>query len=275
MEDNKQISLFEIDNVKSLLFCGDIHGEFAELVCKMERYGIQDSVIVVLGDCGIGFQKPGYYPHIYKKKLEKKLDKYNNIILCIRGNHDDPRYYDNPEYILNLPRLRTLPSNTLLKVMGYNILCIGGAISIDRDERIEYNDTKLKPNHPKCYWDNEGPIILDDILDIDCKVDIVLSHTSPISFDPPLFRGENSGVKEEILWEDILNTRNYLELINSRLKPKRWYYGHFHKSYSGSTGCTIWRCLDIMEIIEVPEKEPEVLGILPEEEKDKKKKKSS
>jgi hypothetical protein len=30
-----------------------------------------------------------------------------------------------------------------------------------------------------------------------------------------------------------------------------------------------------MEIIEVPEKEPEVLGILPEEEKDKKKKKSS
>lgn len=260
MEKDKLISVIELDGVKSLLLCGDIHGKFAELIVNLERYEIRDSAIIVLGDCGIGFENPGYYPHIYQKKLKKKLDKYNNIILCIRGNHDDPRYYDDPDFILDLPRIKTLPSNTILKTKGYNILCIGGAISIDREERIEDN-TKIKSKHPKCYWSDEKINYLDDIENIDCRVDIVCTHTAPISFDPPLFRDSEM---DEDLWEDILESRNYLEKINSSLKPKRWYYGHFHKSYSGSTGCTIWRCLGELELIEVPEKEPDVLGSISE-----------
>lgn len=262
MKENNQISIIEVNGVKDLYVCGDIHGEFAELVMNLERYGIQDSAIIILGDCGIGFENPGYYSHIYQKKLQKKLDKYNNIILCIRGNHDDPRFYDDPEFIPDIPRLRTLPSNTILDILGYNILCVGGAISIDREERIEYNNTKLKPKHPKCYWPEEKIICIDDVENLNHRVDIVLSHTAPISYDPPLFR--NSKMDEE-LWEDILESRNYLEKINSGLKPKRWYYGHFHKSYSGSTGCTIWRGLDCMEILRIPEREKDILGKLEED----------
>ena len=125
-ENNKQISIIEVNGVKDFYVCGDIHGGFAELVVNLERYNIQDSAIIVLGDCGIGFENPGHYQHIYKKKLEKKLDKYNNIILCIRGNHDDPRFYDNPEFIPDLPRVKTLPSNTILNILGYNVLGIHG-----------------------------------------------------------------------------------------------------------------------------------------------------
>lgn len=261
-ENNKQISIIEVNGVKDFYVCGDIHGNFAELVMNLERYDIQNSAIVILGDCGFGFENPGYYPHIYQKKLQKKLDKYNNVILCIRGNHDDPRFYDDPEFIPDLPRVKTLPSNTILNILEYSVLCIGGAVSIDRKDRIEFNNTKVKPGHPLCYWENEKIIYLDDIENLDCRVDIVLSHTAPISYDPPLYR--DSKMDEE-LWEDILESRNYLEKINSGLKPKRWYYGHFHKSYSGSTGCTVWRCLSEMEILNIPKKEKGVLGKLEEE----------
>lgn len=261
MKENRQISVIDIKGVKNLYVCGDIHGKFAELVVNLERYKIQDSAIIILGDCGFGFENPGYYPHIYQKKLKKKLDKYNNIILCIRGNHDDPRFYDDPEFIPDLPRIKTLPSNTLLNILGYSILCVGGAISIDRKDRIDEN-TKIKPDHPKCYWENEKIDYIEDIESIDCRVDVVLSHTAPISYDPPLFRDSRM---DEGLWEDILESRNYLEKINSRIKPKRWYYGHFHNSYSGSTGCTIWRCLSELEILEVPGKEKEILGKLDED----------
>ena len=146
--------------------------------------------------------------------------------------------------------------------MGYNILCIGGGVSTDRDERIEYNNTKVKPKHPLCYWENEKIDYIDDIEDIPCRVDVMLTHTAPISFDPPLLRNENM---DKELWEDILESRNYLERINSRIKPTRWYYGHFHKSYSGSTGSTIWRGLAEMEIIQLPEKEKNTLGFISDE----------
>ena len=260
-KESKQINVIELEGVKDVYFCGDIHGNFAELVLKMERYKIKDSAVIILGDCGFGFENPGHYLHYYKKKLEKKLELYNNIILCIRGNHDDPRYFDDPEFIPDIPRLKTLNSNTLLKVLRYNILCIGGAISIDRKDRIKEN-TKIKSEHPKCYWENEKIDFIDDVEDIPCRVDIVLSHTAPISFDPPLFRNE---WMDEKLWEDILESRNYLERINSRIKPSRWYYGHFHKSYSGSTGSTIWRCLEELEIVQLPEKEKDILGIISDE----------
>lgn len=275
---NDTVSVLELENVKDIYLCGDIHGEFAELVCKMERYKIQDSVVIVCGDCGFGFENSGYYPHIYEKKLERKLIKYNNIILCIRGNHDDPRYFDDPEYIpTEMTRLRTLPSNTLLKVCRYNILCIGGAISIDREERIEFNKT-LKPKKPKVYWPEEKIIQINEIEQTPHRIDIILSHDAPISFDPPLLR--KSKMSND-LWNDILEIRNYLEKINKGIKPERWYYGHYHKSFSGSTGKTIWRGLDILEIVQIPPKAGEVLGsilesdeiLLSEKEKSEEKKK--
>lgn len=258
MEDNC-INTLELENVKDIYVCGDIHGGFADLVFKMERYKIENSVVIVCGDCGFGFENPGHYLHIYEKKLEKKLMKYNNLILCIRGNHDDPRYFDDPEFIPDLPRLKTISSNTILNICRYNILCVGGAISTDRKDRIEADRKQKRKNHPKCYWENEKITKISEIENIPCRIDIVLSHEAPISYDPPLIKNKNMS---NDLWDDILDSRNYLEKINTRIRPLRWYYGHYHKSLSGYTGRTIWRCLDELEIVQIPEKEGEILGTI-------------
>lgn len=47
-------------DAKSLVICGDIHGEFVPLVYEMcVQYGMRDTLVIVAGDCGFGFEKPG------------------------------------------------------------------------------------------------------------------------------------------------------------------------------------------------------------------------
>lgn len=47
------------DTYKKFLVCGDIHGEFKTLLYELKRKQIEDAVVLVAGDCGIGFEKPG------------------------------------------------------------------------------------------------------------------------------------------------------------------------------------------------------------------------
>ena len=80
-------------DAKSLVICGDIHGEFVPLVYEMcVRYGMRDTLVIVAGDCGFGFEKPGAYDQVFRR-IEKRLAQNNCWIAMVRGNHDDPAYF--------------------------------------------------------------------------------------------------------------------------------------------------------------------------------------
>lgn len=86
-------NVFEFPNAKSIVVSGDIHGYFTQLVYKCcIQYAMTDTLIIVAGDCGFGFEKPGYYENIYKRCRER-LSKANNWIAFVRGNHDNPAYF--------------------------------------------------------------------------------------------------------------------------------------------------------------------------------------
>lgn len=68
------------DTYKKFLVCGDIHGEFKTLLYELKRKQIEDAVVLVAGDCGIGFEKPAYYEQLYKK-LELTLVKLNCMLI--------------------------------------------------------------------------------------------------------------------------------------------------------------------------------------------------
>ncbi|MCC8089193.1 MAG: hypothetical protein LIO79_08035 [Rikenellaceae bacterium] len=57
------------ENYDSLYICGDIHGEFRTLLYNVKRYNLENAVVVVAGDCGIGFEKPAHYDQLYRKLL--------------------------------------------------------------------------------------------------------------------------------------------------------------------------------------------------------------
>lgn len=225
---------------KDIYVVGDIHGELRGLVYDLtERYDIKDAIIVLAGDVGLGFEKPGHYDQVYSR-IAKRLDENNLMLLGVRGNHDDPEYF-NGGLVRKYPRFQTVPDYTVLVFQNHRFLVIGGAVSVDQEGRVP----------GKTWWPGEAPLMLTD-REIEYRlpgqIDGVISHDAPISFQPVGRRGNYS---EEIWWKSQ-EVRNYLEKILWKCHPKLWYYGHYHDSYVGTNGVCRFSGLDIQEIKRVP-----------------------
>ena len=94
---------------KQVVVCGDIHGAFETLVYKAcVQYSMTDTVIIVAGDCGFGFERPNYYTTLYNR-LAGRLCKANNWVVFVRGNHDDPSYVNEEK--VNYERFRCVPNS--------------------------------------------------------------------------------------------------------------------------------------------------------------------
>lgn len=64
----------------SFLVCGDIHGEFKTLLYELKRKEISNAVILLAGDCGIGFEKQQHYNQLYQR-IKRTLAKINWIMV--------------------------------------------------------------------------------------------------------------------------------------------------------------------------------------------------
>jgi len=257
-------NIYEYNKAKGIVVVGDIHGNFEALVYKCSiQCSMTDTLIIVAGDCGFGFQRPNYYEDMYKK-VSNRLSKANNWLVFVRGNHDNPAYFDGKQ--VNYNRWKAVPDYSVLKACGHTILCIGGAISVDRSwRRLEYlgrtviegEDERLLP---EVYWPNEAPVYdeakLAAINEV-CAVDAVVSHTAP-SFCEKLSRAEiqNWLVKDEDLLEDIKAERKVMDNIQAYLYAHNhpldyWFYGHFHESWHSEIDNVKYNMLDCLELREV------------------------
>lgn len=231
----------------NLYFCGDIHGELKTFVWQvLYRYGIKDSGIIILGDFGAGFDDSLESTY---NQIKEKLEKSNVVIYAIRGNHDNPEYFNGSH---NFERLIFLKDYEILEYKDITILPIGGAHSIDITWRIEKNsESKKWGSHRRVWWENEH-IQQKPLKELPSEVDIIISHTAPLQFEPVATRFPECPAEQ---YEKIIEERKYLDNILNNIKVDRWYYGHFHKSYSGSINSNVlYRGLNIMEIVESPEK---------------------
>ena len=120
------------------------------------------------GDCGIGFYREPYYERVFNSINNKFIDREIQCFM-IRGNHDDPYYFSLEK--LWYSNIKAISDYTILSVGRHNILCVGGAISIDRKMRIDnywkridhYSITmnvsleEAKSKFLPTYWDDEMP----------------------------------------------------------------------------------------------------------------------
>jgi predicted phosphodiesterase len=121
----KQYNSIEFPHAKGIVVSGDIHGDFTQLVYKCcTQYGMTDTLIIVAGDCGFGFSKKGFYDSIYEK-CRDKLNKANNWLVFIRGNHDNPAYFVKD--VVRHKRWMMIPDYSVIKACGHSILCVSGA----------------------------------------------------------------------------------------------------------------------------------------------------
>ena len=259
---------YNFPDSQCLIVCGDIHGEFNQLVHKLcVQYQMRDTTCIVAGDCGFGFEKKEYYENIVRHN-SKRMNKANNRIVFIRGNHDNPAYFDGETFAHK--RFLAIPDYSVIKVCKHEVLCVGGAISVDRSYRIsawEQNVKKLSRfEHsaevdalsPNYYWKNEAPIFNENQLNqilAEHNIDTLITHTAPSFCE---FRNK-SGIDTWIINDpqlipDLHNERSTMDAIYAKLKGRdvaHWYYGHFHHSWHASIEGTLFKMLDIMELYEI------------------------
>lgn len=253
--------IYEYTDAKGIAVIGDVHCHFEQLVykCCLE-YKLTDTLIIVAGDCGFGFFGTRYYVDIYKK-LSKRLAECNNWVVFVRGNHDNPAYFDGQQ--VNYDRWRAMPDYSVLKACGRTILCVGGAISADRSWRLLKNlgrtviEGEDETFLPDVYWPAERPVYDEaklGAIDKQCTVDVVITHSAP-SFCEKQSQGDiqNWLFKDKNLADDIKQEHMVMDDILGYLTAhshplQYWFYGHFHESWHGEIDGVQYNMLDVMEI---------------------------
>ncbi len=225
------------------IYLGDIHGNFNQLIGWMHQNKDRENCYLVqVGDFGIGF-KPKFEHHELKN-ISKKLKNKNHTVLVIRGNHDNPEYFDgNHDY----DNIKFLPDYTVMNLNGYNHLFIGGAVSIDRRLREEGIS----------YWKNEIFNYDEEKLKNINGIDVLITHTC-MSFNKPTFLNGlvySFAAKDPELIKELDQERELVDLMWSKLnengnKIKLHLYGHFHFNNTEFINDTKHILLDIDEFYE-------------------------
>ena len=216
---------------------GDLHGDFCSNLLGNFRENMSklfNSTFIQVGDFGLGFQS--VINDVKElREFNDFLEKNNNTMYVIRGNHDNPEFFNGKFTYSNL---KLIPDYSVLNLEGKNFLCVGGGTSIDRLRRapgISYwEDEKIKE------ITNEYPEI--DVLVTHVPHREVLGHDKPHDL-------LNHYMKMDItLHAKIEREVAVLNGIFDSVKPRVWYSGHLHFSDTKEWNNCIHTILGIDEI---------------------------
>lgn len=237
---------------------GDVHGNWNSMIRLIEHKEIKDSILIQLGDFGVGFIEP----HQERKNLialNDRLAALNNTMYVIRGNHDNPAWFQGGNDFGNL---KLVEDYTVITVDGDDILLVGGALSIDRKPRLKDMTEAAKYNiFKESYWYDEN-FVLDKKRAHEIKgCRYVITHTSPDFCWPNNRNGFGPLVEHFILLGDTklreelpIERRNLTKLYNILKENnviEKWFYGHFHRTELTEKDGTDFHLLDINEIHKV------------------------
>ena len=229
--------------MRQLVFLGDIHGSYEVL----KGPGFKDTDIYQVGDFGLGFKQLDMDVRSLHS-LNNYMDRQNNHLYVIRGNHDNPEFFKEGEFkdfaTKDLTNIHLLDDYTVVNLQGKNILGVGGAISIDRTARIEGRD----------YWKGER-FDFDPIkIDIFSRIDIVVTHTAPLGIYPFImgqivkdYYNDDPTLQLDLMYERD-NVKRLKDFISWPID--KWFYGHFHESHQERVEGTDFKLLAINEYYE-------------------------
>lgn len=225
-----------------ILYLGDIHGNFNIIHQYVKLYNITNAHIIQVGDFGVGFKTV--------EKEKRMLEMFHDILLknnvhvwAIRGNHDYKPHFDSDPF--GFSNIHLIPDYTVLELCGKRILCIGGAVSVDRKFRLTkkqrmgiYENQTLGV---ESWWPDELFVLDRDKLGEMKDIDIVVTHTAPDYCFPdnkfgfgPLVDSIVKETGDTELKTDLLVERNQVTdaftILRMNNNITHHYYGHFHKS---------------------------------------------
>ena len=206
---------------------GDTHGDFRRIqeFC-INNHTSKDDVLIILGDAGINSNHLGF--DILKKDFIQDLPI---TLFAIHGNHEKrpihiPTYKEKlwhggiVYYEEDYPHILFGKDGEVFDFDGKTCIVIGGAYSVDKFYRIRYNKDWFADEQPS-YEIKEN--VENKLESLNWNVDIVLSHTTPICYEPKevfLVSLDQSKVDK--------STEIWLGSLEYKLNYKKWYCGHYH-----------------------------------------------
>lgn len=213
----------------------DIHGDWRpvrDFLNRIDNKYDNTDAIIILGDAGLNF----FFNH-RDENTKTKLNKLGINLFIIRGNHEErpsicaaknpelwhtEEFWGNTVYVEKaFPQIKyAMDYPSLYDIEGHKTLVIPGAYSVDKMYRLMNGYGWFPQEQLSEEEKNEGFSLLDTC---DWDIDIVLSHTCPICFEPTdLFLSfiDQSSVDKSM--------ERYLGQIEYTLDYKAWFWGHYH-----------------------------------------------
>ena len=218
------------NKTNKILLVGDVHGYWSYLNQIINKQ--KPDMVLQVGDFGYF---PNFNEHNYNY-INGQIKNHNIPIYWCDGNHEDhisirkimkeKGYLEVAPYVYYMKRghVQELPD-------GRKVLWIGGAWSVDWQYRVDGRD-----------WFREEELLaerdIDNVFDIKVgDIDIVISHTCPNEF----IMGYDG--------EHYDPSRKVLSFVLDHVKPKLWYFGHWHNTRGGihkynDVNVCKWQCLN-------------------------------
>ncbi len=211
----------------NIYLTGDTHGRFERIECFCKDNDTTPyDLLIILGDAGIN-----YYGGHRDKKLKQYIASMPITLLCVHGNHERrptaglgyekaQRFSGEVMVQPEFPNQLFALDGEVYKLNGQSCIAIGGAYSIDKEYRLMRGGGWWPDEQPSAAIKRKVESVLASR---DWHVDIVLSHTTPLSLEP-----------REVFLPFIdqstvdTSTDEWLDGIERRLDLKRRYAGHFH-----------------------------------------------
>ena len=211
-----------------LMAVGDLHGDWGKLNALIQQK--TPDIVLQCGDFGWWPKMEVTKPVLYGRQktwILKGIKPRGATVYFCDGNHEEhPRLtqdglihkmYDG---VHHASRGSILPLDN-----GRTVMFIGGADSIDKNKRTPGHDWYADEN---ISWSQ-----FEMAMAYDGKIDIIISHTCPGSFDVSGSEGKHNDPN-----------RIALDRILEKFNPDLWLFGHWHKSRKGKHNGTYWECLD-------------------------------
>lgn len=206
---------------------GDTHGNFIRIDTFCRRMEpLKSDTLVILGDAGFN-----YYRNNKDFEAKQFASKFPIKLLCIHGNHEirplnittykETTYHGGKVlYEEEYPDILFAIDGEVYDLDDFKCIVIGGAYSVDKFYRLERGFG---------WWSDEQPsdeikaAVEAKLTALDNKIDIVLSHTCPLRYEP-------TEAFLKFISQDTVDksTEEWLGKIEERLDYRKWYCGHYH-----------------------------------------------
>lgn len=233
-----------------MIYIGDTHGgNYSLFKDWLEDPELHNKNFIHVGDFGLGFSSVPFDKGILHD-IDNLLRECNSFLWVVRGNHDDPDWFDG-KIEIELSNIVLVKDFDILEIEKERILFVGGAVSIDRIPRQRRRNG---------WWPGEVfPEITEQVkekIKSQERIDRVVTHTAPSFCFPTEFNelvyhfcDIDPGLYRDLPYERE-RVDELFDLVKP-FKPKFWCYGHFHNSFVENHEDIEFHLLDIKELKEI------------------------